>query len=184
MNAESFKAIETLKNGSTVTIRAIRPTDKAAIVQAFGMLKPESVYTRFFQHKQAFSNQELKAATEIDFQNVIALVVTIESDGKEILIGGGRYMVIDPSSTEPSAEIAFTIEENYHGLGIAGRLLKHLVNIARENGVSRFEADVLMQNKAMLAVFSRCGLPMEQNPADGAIHVTLSLTESTEATFP
>ena len=175
MDAKNFEITETLKNGVTVRIRAIRPADKAGIAQAFSMLEPESVYTRFFQLRQSLSNQELKAATEVDFENVVALVVTIESGGRETIIGGGRYVTIDPSSTQRSAEIAFMVEEDFHGQGIAGRLLKHLVHIAREKGVRQFEAEVLAQNKAMLAVFARSGLPMKQSPADGAIHVTLSL---------
>ena len=176
MNPENFETTETLKNGAAVTIRAIRPADKAGIVEAFGLLDPESVYTRFFQHKQSLSNQELKAATEVDFENVVALVVTIESGGRETIIGGGRYVIIDPARKERSAEIAFVVEEDFHGQGIAGRILKHLARIAREKGVSQFEAEVLPQNKAMLAVFSRSGLPMKQSLADGVIHVTLSLT--------
>jgi len=175
MDAKNFEITETLKNGVTVRIRAIRPADKAGIAQAFSMLEPESVYTRFFRLRQSLSNQELKAATEVDSENVAALVVTIESGGRETIIGGGRYVTIDPSSTQRSAEIAFMVEEDFHGQGIAGRLLKHLVHIAREKGVRQFEAEVLAQNKAMLAVFARSGLPMKQNPADGAIHVTLSL---------
>ena len=175
MDAKNFEATETLKSGVTVRIRAIRPIDKTAIVDAFALLEPESVYTRFFQLKQSLSKQELKAATEVDFESVVALVVTIESGGREVIIGGGRYATIDPSSTQRSAEIAFMVEEDFHGQGIAGRILKHLVHIAREKGVSQFEAEVLPQNKAMLAVFSRSGLPMKQSPAVGAIHVTLSL---------
>jgi RimJ/RimL family protein N-acetyltransferase len=182
MHAENFEAAETLKNGATVTIRAIRPADKAGIVEAFGRLDPESVYTRFFQPKPSLSIQELKAATDVDFENVVALVVMIESGGREVIIGGGRYLIINPSSPERSAEIAFLVEEDYHGQGIAGRILKHLARIAREKGVSRFEAEVLPQNKAMLAVFAHSGLPMKQELADGAIHVTLSLAERREPT--
>ena len=180
MDAKNFEAAETLKNGAVVRIRAIRSVDKAGIVEAFGKLEPESVYTRFFQHKQSFSNQELRAATEVDFVNVVALVVTIESGGREIIIGGGRYVVIDPSRTQRSAEIAFVVEEDFQGQGIAGRILKHLARIAREKGVSQFEAEVLPQNKAMLAVFARSGFPMKQLPADGAVHVTLSLAKGPE----
>jgi len=175
MNAKNFEATETLKNGVTVRIRAIRPADKAAIVEAFGRLDPESVYTRFFQTKPSLSNEEVKAATEVDFENVVALVVTIESGGREVIIGGGRYVMMDRSRAQPSAEVAFLVEEDFHGQGIAGRILKHLAHIGREQGVSQFEAEVLAQNKAMLAVFSRSGLPMKQSPAGGTVHVTLSL---------
>ena len=66
------------------------------------------------------------------------------------------------------------VEEDDHGQGIAGCILGHLAAIARKKGVSQFKAEMLPQNKAMLAVFSRSGLPMKQNFADGIIHVTLS----------
>jgi RimJ/RimL family protein N-acetyltransferase len=68
------------------------------------------------------------------------------------------------------------VEEDYHGQGIASRILGHLVRIAREKGVSQFEADVLPGNKAMLAVFARSGLPMKKNLEADAFHVSLSLT--------
>ncbi|MCX6876623.1 MAG: GNAT family N-acetyltransferase [Verrucomicrobia bacterium] len=177
MHANHFEATETLKNGATVTIRAIRPTDKAGMVEAFARLEPDSVFTRFFQHKQSLTDRELIVATEVDFENVVALVVTTESGGREVIIGGGRYLILDPARDQRSAEVAFLVEEDYHGQGLAGRILRHLAAIAREQGVSQFEAEVLARNKAMLAVFSRSGLPMKQNFADGVTHVTLSLTE-------
>lgn len=171
-----FEETEMLRNGVIVRIRAIRPADKAGIVDAFGRLDPESVYTRFFRAKVSLSDQELQAATEVDFENVVALVVTIGSGGKETIIGGGRYLAFGAPDSR-RAEIAFLVEEEYHGLGIAGRILKHLARLARERGVTQFEADVLPQNKAMLAVFSRSGLPMKWIQTEGIIHVTLSLTD-------
>ena len=174
IDANGFEETETLRNGVAVKIRAIRPGDKAGLVDAFGKLDPESFYTRFFRAKGSLSDQELKAATEVDFENVVALVVTVESGGKETIIGGGRYLAFNLPSAR-SAEVAFVVEEDYQGLGIAGRILKHLARIAREKGVSQFEAEVLPQNKAMLAVFRRSGLPMKLSTAEDAIHVTLSL---------
>ena len=176
IEANNFEETETLNSGVTVKMRAIRPSDKAGIADAFGKLDPESVYTRFFHAKGSLSDQDLKAATEVDFENVVALVVTIESGGKETIIGGGRYLAFDRASAR-SAEVAFLVEEDYHGLGIAGRILKHLACIAREKGVGQFEAEVLPQNKAMLAVLLRSGLPMKQTQTEGVIHVTLSLSD-------
>lgn len=176
IDAKDFEETETLKNGVAIKIRAVQPADKAGLVDAFGKLDAESFYTRFFRAKGSLSDQELNAATEVDFENVVALVVTVESGGKETIVGGGRYLAFNRSSAR-SAEIAFLVEEDYHGLGIAGRVLKHLARIARAKGVGQFEAEVLPQNKAMLAVFSRSGLSMTQTPAEGVIHVTLSLTD-------
>jgi hypothetical protein len=64
---------------------------------------------------------------------------------------------------------------------MAGLLLRHLAAIAREKGVSRFEAEVLPENRAMLAVFSRCGLPVKKVSGGGAVHVTLSLAAEPDA---
>ena len=173
-SANNFEVTETLRNGLAVRIRAIRPADRVGVVEAFGKLDPESVYTRFFQAKKSLSDQELKAATEVDFENVVALVVTIESGGNETIIGGGRYSTFDLPSGR-SAEIAFVVEEDYHGQGIASRLLKHLLLIAGEQGISRFEADVLHGNKKMLKVFERAGLPVVTKAFSDSIHVTIFL---------
>ena len=174
MTTWNFSQVETLKSGGSVTIRAVRLTDKDGIASAFSRLNPESIYTRFFQAKAALSDQELKGATETDFENVVALVATVESEGRETIIGGGRYMAFD-SPAGRTAEVAFLIEEDYQGQGIATRILTHLVRIAREKGVDQFEAEVLPGNTSMLAVFSRSGLPMTQSQAEGVVHVTLSL---------
>jgi RimJ/RimL family protein N-acetyltransferase len=172
----NYDETETLKNGATVRIRSIRSEDKNRLSEAFQNLEAESIYTRFFHHKKTLTDEELKAATEIDFENVVALIVTTGSGENEVIIGGGRYAAFDTTGKRRSAEVAFTVEEDYHGQGIASRLLRHLSRIAREKGVSQFEAEVLPENKAMIAVFERSGLPVRKKFEGSAVHVTLSLT--------
>ena len=88
-------------------------------------------------------------------------------------MGGGRYATDDPGSGR--AEVAFVTGGNYRGLGIASHILRHLVQIAQDSGVRRFEADVLAENQSMLAVFQRSGLPMKLGRDGGVLHVTLGL---------
>ena len=71
--------------------------------------------------------------------------------------------------------MAFIVEEDYHGQGMATILLKHLTAIARQKGVSRFTAEVLAQNIAMLKVFRRSGLPIRQENEQDVVHVEMSL---------
>lgn len=172
----AYDETETLKNGAAVRIRSIRPDDKNRLSEAFGNLEAESIYTRFFHHKKTLTDEELKDATEIDFENVVALVVTTGRGENEVIIGGGRYAAFETAGKRRSAEVAFTVEEDYQGQGIASRLLRHLVLIAREKGVSQFEAEVLPENKAMIAVFERSGLPVNRKFEGSAVHVILSLT--------
>lgn len=178
LEANILDSLETLRNGLVVRVRAIRPGDKAGISAAFSRLGAQAIYTRFFHAKQSLTEEELEAATEVDGKNVVALLVTIAREGEEIIIGGGRYMTLAAPSHR-SAEIAFLVQEGYQGLGIAGRLLQHLARLGLENGVSRFEADVLPHNRAMLAVFSRSGFRMQQTLAEEVVHVTLFIEPST-----
>jgi RimJ/RimL family protein N-acetyltransferase len=172
---KNYHAVEQLKNGMAVTVRAIRTDDKDRIIEAFRNLERESIYTRFFTFKRELTKEDLKIITEADFENVVALVVTTTEGQDETIIGSGRYVAYGAPGRPRSAEIAFLVEEDYHGLGIASRILKHLTGIARDKGIAAFDADVLSENKAMIAVFARSGLPMKQSREDGVVHVTLEL---------
>ncbi len=173
MKAAYYLVQETLSDGSVVTIRAVRPDDKERILKAFRALEPHSIYARFFHAKTELSEQELRQLTEIDYVNAVVLLATIGAPHQEVVIGLGRY-----AASGRSAEIAFVIEEDYGGRGIAGRLLHHLTDIARDNVIEEFEADVLANNAPMLAVFRNSGLPMTSAHTDGVMHVTLLLRDS------
>ena len=175
IDAANYDQVETLKNGTKVRIRSIRADDKDRTLEVFRKLKTESIYTRVFHYKKGLSDQDLKRLTEVDFETVVAMVVTVGEGVNEIIIGAGRYVVLDDASPLKSAELAFIVNEDYQGQGIAGSVLRHLAQIAREKGVLQFEAEVLRENKAMLAVFSRSGLPIKKKAEGGIVHVTLSL---------
>jgi GNAT superfamily N-acetyltransferase len=92
------------------------------------------------------------------------------------MIGGGRYACLETQGACPEAEVAFTVEEDYQGQGMAGMLLQRLITMARAQGVKQFTAEVLAQNPAMLAVFAHCGLPVKEKYEGDTIHVTMPLT--------
>lgn len=173
MDLESYSASETLKDGTAVTVRAIRPSDRASIRAEFGKLDPESIYTRFFSYKKGLTDTELNEATNVDFAHAVALVVTIGAGDTERMIGGGRYVVEEGSAR--SAELAFLTSDDFHGRGIASLVLRHLAKIGRLAGIQRFEAEVLARNQAMLAVFRASGLPMTIRSEGTAVHVVLAL---------
>ena len=156
---------------SEITIRAIRPDDKDRIVRAFRALDRRSVYLRFFSHKKTLSNEELRRVTESDRVNEAVLVATVGSGDREIIVGLGEYV-----RSGAAADIAFAVEEDFQRRGIASRLLRQLADIARANGIVRFEADVLAENTPMLAVLRNSGLRMRTSHEQGVVHAKLFLT--------
>lgn len=175
LDARTYRFADTLKNGASIVIRAISADDGERIRTAFGKLERETIYTRFFMYRDGLTEQELKTLTEIDFERTVGLLVTVMEDGAEVVIGGGRYMAYDGAEGVRVAEVAFTVEEDYQGQGLASRLLAHLAIIGRAKGIARFEAEVLPLNTAMLKVFERSGLPLSRRRGEGAVHVELGL---------
>jgi RimJ/RimL family protein N-acetyltransferase len=164
-----------LKDGTPVTVRAIRAEDWTGVAAAFKSLDPDSVYTRFFAFKKSLTDTELTAITEVDFVRVVALVMTTPENDRDRLIGGGRYVSGDEPTTARSAELGFTTANDYRGRGVASRLLAHLMLLGREQGLSRFEAEVLAHNRPMLEVFRRSGQPVMETIDAGVIHVMIDL---------
>ena len=182
--AREFSARETLRSGTIVVVRAVRPDDRERIAQAFANLDRNSVYTRFFSYKSELSATELGQIDTMDFVRDVMLVVTTDDSGREAVIASARCIAHDEADGSLTAEVAFTVEEDYHGNGIAGRLLAHLARIARDNGIARLEAEVLPQNKAMLAVFRKSGLPLRERREGGVVHLTLDLRPADRAVTP
>jgi GNAT superfamily N-acetyltransferase len=166
---------ETLKDGTPVTIRAVRTDDKERIHDAFMALDREAVYRRFFTPKKDLTDPELEQVTHVDFSGEVALLATIfQADGKEVVVGDGRY-AIKKGETPERAELGFLVAQPYRGRGIASLLLNHLARLAQDAGLSAFEADVLAYNAPMLAVFQHSGLPVCRRREGNTIHLALSL---------
>jgi GNAT superfamily N-acetyltransferase len=175
-----FTSTETLRNGLAVTIRHLRADDRERMANAIRQLDPQSIYTRLFSHRSELTQSGLDRVMRVDPERDVALVVTTGEGPEEVVIGAGRYVGSGSGSGfgRRTAEVAFVVEEDFHGLGIAGRLLGHLVRIAREQGIAALEAEVLAENTAMLSVFRRFGLPMTTRREGGVVHLTLALDDA------
>jgi len=178
VQSPSYVFAETLRDGTSVTVRAAGANDGPKIRSAFLNLERDTVYTRFFGYKADVSDAELGRITSADFERVVALLVTIGAGDDEVVIGGASYFVSDATAGGRSAELAFTVEEDFQSRGIGSLLMRHVIAIARVKGLDRLEADVLSRNRPMLNVFRRCGLPMAVRHEGDVIHVILSLREA------
>jgi RimJ/RimL family protein N-acetyltransferase len=171
-----------LRNGAAATVRAIRPDDRERLQAAFHALEPESVYLRYFSYKHALSEADLDRLCNPDFRERVVLVVTQPSGAGEVIVGSGGYVAHAAADGTRVAEVAFAVEEDVQGQGISGKLLAVLTDIARADGIARFEAEVLARNGAMLRVFARSGLPMQTSPEeDGVVRITLALSSTPAA---
>jgi GNAT superfamily N-acetyltransferase len=166
---EHYSAIETLRDGRRVEIRALRPADRPGLEAAVDRTSPLSLYRRFFAVKTVFSEAEAHFFVDVDFKKHVALVAVVDEGGRPAIVAGGRYVLV----ADGRAEVAFTVIDAYQGKGLGTLLLRHLTAIARSAGLRQFVAEVLPENRPMLGVFEQCGLRMSVQSTPDVAHVTL-----------
>lgn len=172
MEPARYFAVETLRDGRQVEIRALQPDDQAGLEAAVDHTSAQSLYRRFFGAKRHFTDEEVAFFLHVDFVSHVALVAVVKEDGRPTIVAGGRYVVVQPGK----AELAFTVVDAYQGQSIGAALMRHLIGIARNAGLEEFIADVLPSNDPMLKVFERSGLPMSTRRVGGTVQVSLRLT--------
>jgi RimJ/RimL family protein N-acetyltransferase len=166
-----YSVREHLRDDRPITIRALRPDDRAGMLAAIGRTSMQSLQRRFFVPKKGFSEQEMAFFLNIDFESHVAIVAEIEEDGHPVIAGGGRYIVVQPGQ----AEIAFVVVDAYQGQGLGTILMRHLAVLARDAGLNELIAEVLPENTAMLKLFKKFGFRPDAKGSPQVVHLTLQL---------
>ncbi len=150
-----------LRDGRTAHIRPIRPEDAELLVEFYSRVSDESKYYRFFSPMPQLSDRDVVRFTQVDHVNRVAFVLTLSG----LMIAVGRYDVVRPGE----AEVAFLVEDQHQGRGIAQLLLEHLAQAGRERGVERFVAEVLPDNTRMIQTFRDAGYRVASEYEDGVL---------------
>ena len=170
---EQWAADVVLGNGDTAHIRPITPDDAPALAAFHARQSSESIYRRFFSPKPGLTAAELEHFTNVDFADRVALVV----ERNDEFVAWASY---ERWPGRDDADAAFMVDDREQGKGIATLLLEHLAAIARSNGIHGFTAEVLADNRPMLAVFSRAGWPIERRFESGVIDLDFPLADTSE----
>ncbi len=153
-----------LRDGTQINVRPINPMDAPQMKNLFYALSQQSVYFRFMQYLNKMPQKQIQDFVYIDHRNEVSLVATLpEAYGEDIIAVGGYYL--DPKTNR--AEVAFLVEDAWQNKGLGSFLLKHLIEIAKRNGIAGFYGEALQNNQAMQAVLRKSGHKMQSRIADG-----------------
>jgi acetyltransferase len=166
-----------MKNGSTVTIRPIRPEDEPLIVKFHGTLSDRSVYLRYFHMERLSSrvaHERLIQKCFIDYDRELALVADFENPqtGQHEILGVGRLTKLPG---EEDAEVGVLISDPCQGLGLGTELVRRLISAARDEKLQHIIAHILPENAGMRALADKFGFQV--NPAEdpSAVRAVLNL---------
>ncbi|OGB20539.1 MAG: hypothetical protein A3I66_05660 [Burkholderiales bacterium RIFCSPLOWO2_02_FULL_57_36] len=153
-----------LKNGTAITLRAVRPDDGEKMQALVRGLSMQSRYRRFFYPVRELMPAMLARFTDADPMHAITLLAMIQDKGEQIAVGMAQY-VAEPYPQR--CEFAVVVSDAWQRSGIATRLIRNLICIARAAGIERFEGDVLADNEPMRQLLIGMGFTIGPHP-DGA----------------
>ncbi len=166
----------TLKDGTPVLIRPIKPEDEPLMARFHETISDRSVYFRYFHPlrlARRVAHERLARICFIDYAREMALVASRKdaSEADEI-IGVGRLVRLRGTRT---GEFAILIADRYHHKGLGKELLRRLIEIGRREGLERIIADILPDNRDMLRIADKVGFRREYSPEAGVVRAEIML---------
>ncbi len=167
-----FEQTWPLPGGSHYTVRPIHPDDGEMLQELVRNLTPESRYNRFVSALTELSPVMLSRFSLIDYEREMALVAImtdrhVNQDGSitetDRITGVSRYVTNPDSST---CEFSLLVADDMAGKGIGSRLMRSIMDVAREKGLSEIIGLVLTNNTNMLKLMRSLGYKIEAYPED------------------
>ena len=145
---------EVLRDGTPVVIRPIDKSDAERERAFIEGLSPESRYFRFLQNVKHPSAELIRRFTEVDQQNDIALVALLSTADEPRIVGVSRYSRCDDGGV---CECAVTVADEWQGKGLGTLLMRHLIEIARAQGMERLYSLDSAENRPMQELAAHLG---------------------------
>lgn len=161
-----------LADGRVLRIRPLLPDDRERERDFIQSLSERTRYLRLFAPLRFLPPHLLDQLMDIDYDRRMALVATVQNNGKEEFVGVARYAEADEPDT---AELGITVTDNYQRRGIARILMRELARYARTRGFRRLIGLVLPENRPMISLAQSLGYSSNYDGTDHLVHISLNL---------
>jgi acetyltransferase len=167
----------TMKDGTDITIRPIRPEDEPAMVKFHEQLSDRSVFMRYFYQlnlSQRIAHERLARICFIDYDREMALVAEYrdEETGEYEILGVGR---LSKEHDLDEAEFAILVTDKAQGRGLGEELLTRLIQVGRNEKVDTIIGDILTDNVAMQRICKKLGFRLAPTAESGIVRAELML---------
>ena len=159
-----------LRDGTLVRMRPIRADDAPRLVALYDHLSRDTRYGRFFSVMQRLPPDWARFHADVDYESRLALVVE-SPDDPDTLIAVARY---EPAGEPGAAEVAFVVQDGWQDRGLGTVLFSELLAAAQLNGIRRFRAWVLADNRRMLDLIARLGEVSQRSIDQGVVELTFT----------
>ena len=159
----------TLRDGRSVSVRAVRPTDEAEIVQAFDRMSEDARYMRFMRFVREPNMERLRKALASFPESGVGIVATVPADdGIDIV---GSTIAIDREPTRHRCEFAINVDDRSSAVPDWRHADEDADRRRQRRGLKVMEGFVLAENQSMLRLARRLGFTIAPDPEDRAVRI-------------
>ena len=151
------------RQGEAVTVRFVEPRDTDELQHYFRSLSTRSRYNRFFGAISELPKGLLHDFLEVGEHERFTVVATMMVDGFETIVAEMRYALHAEIAT---VEFGMSVDDRWHGHGIATALLKNLECRAAALGAEHIFGDTLRSNETMISLARKSGFAFVNHPDD------------------
>lgn len=148
----------TLKDGTEVTIRPIRPEDEPLLVKFHETLSDRTVYARYFQAldlSKRIAHERLTRICFIDYAREMALVADYtDANGERHILGVGR---LNKLHSHAEGRFSVIVTDAYQNKGLGTELLRRIVDVAKQENLKMVSADMMMSCVEMNRICEKIG---------------------------
>jgi acetyltransferase len=154
-----YESYHTLKDGTVVLLRPIRPEDEPLILELFNTFSQKSIINRFFHFLKVSTHEQVVRFTQIDYNREVAIIAVCQPPGRERILGIGQVL-FEPRGEK--SEFAVIVGDPWQGKGLGRILIDSCISIAKEKGARFLWGDVIPENRPMINLFKRTGFKIER----------------------
>lgn len=162
----------TLKDGSKISLRPIRPEDEPFHADFINNVTKEDLYKRFFSDVGEFNHEALANLTQIDYDREMAFVAVDLSYANPHIIGVSRVLVTPDSS---DAEFAILIRSDLKGKGLGRVLMNKIIDYCKSKNTRQISGMTMPTNRGMLTLAQKLGFELDVQFEDGVADMVLVL---------
>lgn len=170
MYPENLETYKTTHANLGLMLRPVKISDEHLVKDFFYSLSDQSLYRRFISSRQDMPHERLQEFVVIDYTAETTILAVIEKEGHEQIVGIGQYGI---NKNTHSAEVAVAVSDSHQKKGVGTELINYLTYLAKRQGLLGFTAEVLADNRPMMALFEKGGFDMEKRRDDSVYELKL-----------
>lgn len=147
---KNFREMITLKDGTYVLLRPMVPQDEGCLLEFYSAVSEEDM--RYFRHYVKDSALIHSWCDELDYSRVLPVLAIVKDRAV-----GSASLHFGEGPKRHIAEVRLFLARDYRKRGLGMKMIKALIDLARKQGLSILQAEVIAEQTKVVKAFEALG---------------------------